>query len=325
MAPIPSNDVAPLKRNSTTANFDAPAAKKQNRGSVRHHRPFGPPTQDIRDQTAPQHGEVVDAVLERSIVLALEAVGFAGADPRALQAFRLEVEEYMHHFLGDVRQSMLGSKRVQPTPADFLQSLHTHQLLLSSLLPHLNPPVTGDKSMVVLRPESAEPEEQDQHVSNLLLGNPNEARSYIPSHFPPFPSQHTYKATPNLPSVERDPRKVRELAAQNARLGEAALRKLVGAGSDIKLSTNAPTGKEVRSLRARRDDVWKEAMQTVTPALSIEPADSDDMQGLEGRGASNRNKASPSGYLSTSVNAGKQYWRRVGKRQISKPPANNPE
>ena len=93
MAPLPSNDLTPLKRNSTTANFDAPAAKKQNRDSIRHHRPLWPPTQAIRDQTAPHDGESVDALLERSIVLALEAVGFAGADPRALQAFRLEVEE----------------------------------------------------------------------------------------------------------------------------------------------------------------------------------------------------------------------------------------
>ena len=226
---------------------------------------------------------------------------------------------------------MLSSRRVQPLPADFLQSLHTHQLLLSSLLPHLNPPVTADRSMVALSPATTEPEPQDQqYLSNLFLDSTSnqEARSYIPSHFPPFPSQHTYKATPSLPSVERDPRRVRELAAQDARLAEAALRKLVGARSDMNLSTTTHTGNGVKSLRARRDDAWKEAMQTVTPALNNGLEDSDDMQGVEGRGgnsASNRNAANPSGYLSTSVNAGKQYWRRVGKRQASNPSANNSE
>ena len=225
---------------------------------------------------------------------------------------------------------MLSSRRVQPTPADFLQSLHTHQLLLMSLLPHLNPPVAADKSLVALLPETTESEPEDPQTSDLFLDSPlnTEARSYIPSHFPPFPSQHTYKATPNLPSVERDPRKVRELAAQDARLGEAALRKLMGARSDMNLSTSAHTGNGVRSLRARRDDVWKEAMQTVTPALSTGLEDSDSMQGLEGHGeysASNRNAVNSSGYLSTSVNAGKQYWRRVGKRQRSKPPTSNGE
>ena len=237
----------------------------------------------------------------------------------------------MHHFLGDVRQSMLSSRRVQPTPADFLQSLHTHQLLLTSLLPHLTPPVTADKSLVVLSPATTEPELENQQVSSDLFldSTSNEdARSYIPSHFPPFPSQHTYKATPSLPSVERDPRKVRERAAQDARLAEAALRKVVRATSDMKLSTTAPAGNAVRSLRARRDDVWKEAMQTVTPTPSIETDDIDGMQGLEGRGghsASKRDAANSNGYLSTSVNAGKHYWRRVGKRQISKPTANNPD
>lgn len=225
---------------------------------------------------------------------------------------------------------MLGSRRVQPTPADFLQSLHTHQLLLMSLLPHLNPPVTADKSLVALLPETTESEPEDPQTSDLILDSAlnTEARSYIPSHFPPFPSQHTYKATPNLPSVERDPRKVRELAAQDARLGEAALRKLMGARSDMNLSTTAHTGNSVKNLRARRDDVWKEAMQTVTPAPSIGLEDSDSMQGLEGHGgfsASNRNAVNSSGYLSTSVNAGKQYWRRAGKRQSSKPATNNAE
>ena len=237
----------------------------------------------------------------------------------------------MHHFLGEVRQSMLSSRRVQPTPADFLQSLHTHQLLLTSLLPHLHPPVPADKSLIVLPPATTESESDDEQVlSGLFLNSASneEARSYIPSHFPPFPSQHTYKATPNIPSVDRDPRKVRELAARDARLGEAALRKLVGARSDMNLSTTAHTGNGVKSLRSRRDDVWKEAMQTVTPTVSIGPEDSDEMQGLEGHGgypALNRNTANPNGYLSTSVNAGKQYWRRAGKRQIPKPPANSAE
>ena len=236
----------------------------------------------------------------------------------------------MHQFLGDVRQSMLSSRRVQPLPADFLQSLHTHQLLLTSLLPHLNPPIISDKSLVVLPPADTEEPEDQQDSSVVFLDriSNHEGRSYIPSHFPPFPGQHTYKATPNLPSMKRDPGKVRELAAQDARLGEAALRKLVGARSDMNLSTTAHTGNGVKSSRAQRDDVWKEAMQTVTPVLSTDSEDSEEMQGLEARGghsASNRNAASPSGLVSTSVNSGKQYWRRVGKRPAPKPPTNNLE
>ena len=96
MAPMPFDTTTmSLKRNATTANFDAPVAKKQNRGPLRHHRTTWRPTQAERDQAAPLAEESVDFLLERTIALALEAVGFAEADPCAIQAFRAEVEECM--------------------------------------------------------------------------------------------------------------------------------------------------------------------------------------------------------------------------------------
>ena len=342
MAPMSFNDVTSLKRNSTTANFDAPAAKKQNRGPLIHHRLNWLPTEAERHQRAPQDGESMDTLLDRAITLALEAVGFAGADPRAIQAFRLEVEECRHmsvmaaemaltladmlHFLGDVRQSMLISKRTQPTPGDFLQSLHTHQLLLISLLPHLNPPIPPEKTHIPLSSETTSPSEQ-QISSNLFLsGAPKEqARSYIPSHFPAFPSEHTYKATPDLPSAEREPRKVRELVAEEARLGEAALRRLVGACSDLRTSDATQTGKGIKSMRAKRDDAWKEAMLAVTPGMDNRSKVGGLFAGSIGQGEGSTSAepvAGLSGYLSTSVNAGKQYWRRPTTRRLLKHPTN---
>ena len=87
------DDIVSLKRNSTTANLDAPAAKRQNRGPLRHHQLKWRPSANDHYQTVPQDEESVSALLERAIVLALEAVGFTGVDPGALQAFRLEAEE----------------------------------------------------------------------------------------------------------------------------------------------------------------------------------------------------------------------------------------
>lgn len=343
MTPLPFDEVVSLKRNSTTASFDAPAAKKQNRGPLRHHRPTWPPTQSDRHQAAPQDGESVDTLLERAIILALEAVGFSGIDPHALQAFRLEVQECrrmgpiaspmvltltdMLHFLGDVRQFMLSSRRVQPIPADFLQSLHTHQLLLASLLPHLNPPVSAEKSQVTLPFESAAPTEKEQQISlasSFNGGEEYESRPYIPDHFPTFPSQHTYKATPWLPSMQKDPRKVRELASEEARLGEAALRRLMGAKSDMNTSYSLQSGKGEKSMRKKRDDVWKEAMQAVTPVPNDGLEIGDKMHGLEEHKQDSRSREVATGssvFLSTSVNAGKQYWRRPGARRTINPSA----
>ena len=93
MTPMPIDDMKFLKRNSTTANLDTPVAKKLNYGPLRHHKPLWLNTQAERDRAAPLDAESFDCLLERSIALALEAVGFADAEPRALESFREATEE----------------------------------------------------------------------------------------------------------------------------------------------------------------------------------------------------------------------------------------
>lgn len=94
MAPLPVDDVPPLKRTSSTADFDLPAAKKQQLRPTRHHHKLQwNPDYIARHQTSPQDEEGARVLLARSIVLALEAVGFESADPVAIESFRAEVEE----------------------------------------------------------------------------------------------------------------------------------------------------------------------------------------------------------------------------------------
>ena len=221
---------------------------------------------------------------------------------------------------------MLSCKRTAPIPEDFLQSLHSHQLSLGSLIPHLNPPIAAGKSWIALPADDA-PQMLQNHQPSLDLligGSSNEyIKPYIPNHLPPFPSEHTFKATPDLPIVKSDPRKVRELATEEARLGEAALRKLVGAISDMQTATPARSGMSVRSMRAKRDEAWREAMQSLTPVTQSNEDGSDQLQGLEIRGTDAGARSTPApanGYLSSSVNAEKRYWRRPGTRRSVQAP-----
>ena len=232
----------------------------------------------------------------------------------------------MRHLFGDVTRSMLSCNRTCPIPEDFLQSLHSHQLHLTSVVPHLNPPVPAEKSQIVLPIDDA-PQVMDNWQTSLDVfledSSSERSRPYIPDHFPGFPSIHTYKATPDLPSAKANPRKVRELATEEARLGEAALRKLVGARSDMNTSTSACNGKGAKSMRARRDEAWKEAMQSVTLVSNDEPDFNDIMQGLESPRMNARLEgaaATSSGYLSSFVNADKRYWRKPGARRTPKDP-----
>lgn len=84
------DNVRSRKRNSTTANFELPSTKKQYFRHGRHHKLTWRPDETIRHQLP---AESAQTLLTRSIALALEAVGFQGADPVAIESFRAETEE----------------------------------------------------------------------------------------------------------------------------------------------------------------------------------------------------------------------------------------
>ncbi len=221
----------------------------------------------------------------------------------------------MAHYLADVRQSMLSCRRTQAIPQDFLQALHTHQLSLRSLLPHLDPPVNPSRTQFPLQIETAQ-EDREQHLrflGPLLNADPNEKlRAYVPNHFPQLPSKHTYKSTPEYAEHEQDPRKVREKATEEGRLGEEALRRLVGAGAD-KSPQESRQGRKTLSARVMRDQVWMETMQAVTQET---PDSMDfDMDNSIGKGKQKEGDPLPGlsfgyGRLGQAVNAEKRYWRK---------------
>ena len=218
----------------------------------------------------------------------------------------------MAHYLADVRQSMLSCRRLQPIPQDFLQALHTHQLSLRSLLPHLDPPVVPSKSQFSVDIESTDSKDQEAYrsISRLLAGSrTDETKKYIPSHFPELPDQHTYQATPDYPIREQDPRKVRERATEEGRLGEAALRKLVTAGT-IRPPEQPQGKKRTLTPREKRNQMWIETMAAVYRESN---RTNDSMMDVDKGKQKEDDQVSlplPAMHLSSGVNAEKQYWRK---------------
>lgn len=93
-------DMHPVKRTSTDAQFDIPFAKKQHRGGLRHHKPVWDLQRSIRlAAPGPDEGNV-QALLTRSLALALGVAGFDGAEPAAMESFRAAVEECTTSNLG---------------------------------------------------------------------------------------------------------------------------------------------------------------------------------------------------------------------------------
>lgn len=84
-----------LKRTSSVAQFDEPAAKKLHRAPTRHHKAVWDLQREQRYNATILGDEDVQSLLTRSIGLALEAVGFEAAAPDAIESFRGDVEECM--------------------------------------------------------------------------------------------------------------------------------------------------------------------------------------------------------------------------------------
>ena len=274
---------------------------------------------------------IIQSLLTRSVSLALEVVGFEFADPVAIESFRADVQECksrihkisrtrrilltlldMAHFLADVRQSMLSSRRTRPVPQDFLQALHTHQLSLRSLIPHLDPPVPPSRSQFTLGIEAAD----DKTGQTLPFLEPTlngvsdeQLKLYVPQHFPAFPSKHTYQATPEFPDREDDPRRIRERATGEARMGEEALRRLVGTTSDDVPVPKSETGLRSRGMRQERENLWRETMQILNTQddRAVKDGEKDRQNG--GHMGQLSKEASR---ISSVVNADKRFWRKAG-------------
>lgn len=228
----------------------------------------------------------------------------------------------IHRFAADVRQSMLSCRRTQATAQDFLQALHTHQLSLRALLPHLQPPIPKRRAPVILpceRPE--EVEQYDHHFLGATLNDaPTEAKQYqIPRHLPPFPSKHTYRATSEVSAREEDPRKIRERVTEEGRLGEEALRRLMSARLRDRPSS-ARVGQGAKSMRTKRDDLWKETMEAASAQHLDEQskkADAMDLDSSAHEAGVTKVSGPDYGRISSAVNADKKFWRKPAPTQRS--------
>jgi hypothetical protein len=219
---------------------------------------------------------------------------------------------------------MLSSRRLQPIPQDFEYALNHHRITPDDLRPYLKSP----PAVAPIRPSLPSPPPEDEvkrklPFLNALRGEESETnRSYVPRHFPDFPSKHTYSSTPVFTERDNDPRKIRERAAEDGRHGEEALRKLASAayrdsptgaiGRDKKLwgrrmeSMETMFEKTVKGLakKLQKDPLAAPGLNaTATPAMEIDigPIEADPKV---------RSKAWNQ-EMGPIVNCERDYWRRT--------------
>ena len=84
-----------LKRPSPSDFELSPSAKRQNQGKRHHHALRYSQPLDQTTASISQDATIIQTLLSRSVGLALDAVGFDGADPVAAESFRAHAEECM--------------------------------------------------------------------------------------------------------------------------------------------------------------------------------------------------------------------------------------
>lgn len=170
----------------------------------------------------------------------------------------------MESIIEETTRFATAARRDHPIPTDFGSMLKLHNLPITSLKPHLRQPIP--QSQLAPTWDLKIPQDDDAYttlplLSEELSGKPDKsAMSHIPSFFPDFPSQHTYRFTPQEDVSTRDSQKIREEAARTAQQGEDALRKLVRA-SKMRKQKEVKTLVEKDVQGKERFRLWEATMR----------------------------------------------------------------
>lgn len=269
-----------------------PPAKRQKLTIAYHHKhKIHHKATSIPGEPAILPPDVLDKLLVESVKAICEEQAWKqGIDEPyiesvVVEALRNAMDEFVQNLCSKVRRSMNAARRVVPIPPDFDSAFYAldlplpdDQLVPYETKPEINPPL--------LPTPPAEDEFHNTHELPQRLLGPELSRqqdlkkfSFNTSSLPPVPSAHTYRDTAVFLDREKDSKRIRELATEEGKLGEQALRKLAGAVKlEAALSTEPETrlvqDKRPRRLR-RQPTLTEEAMfeETMRDLLKQEPGD----------------------------------------------------
>lgn len=218
---------------------------------------------------------------------------------------------------------MLCSRRLQPIPHDFEHALKRARLSADDLRPYLKTtkPVAPVPTLLPSPPPEDEVTRKLPFLNALKGEEGRTSRSYVPKHFPDFPSKHTYSATAVFTERESDPRKVRERAAEDGRHGEEALRKLASAAFRDSLTGSTSKDKKLWGRRMESmESMFEKTVKGLAKKIHKDPAPrggvlSSAMEVDSGPPADGdvkaRSKVSWNLEMGPIVNCERDSWRRT--------------
>lgn len=216
---------------------------------------------------------------------------------------------------------------MQPIPQDFEFALQRAGIGTDELLLQIPSPPTKEPIPTLL--PSPPPEEENLFdaflgmpiLSDALSGEDDRRRnSYIPAHFPQFPSKHTYCFTPVYTDRETDPQTIRELGTKDGRHGEEALRKLARAA--YKDTHVSGVGKGEKRLWGRKSETMESMFEKTIRGVTKKSNKAAEADGKVVDGTQKPTKFSLASLeLAPIVNCERTFWRKAttGSSKTDKP------
>ncbi|KAF9971482.1 transcription initiation factor TFIID subunit 8 [Actinomortierella ambigua] len=287
---------APLPGTATSTESSAtPSVVKKRKKALRKiddMEPAPPPSNRMDRATA-------DATCQRLMaVLALNA-GFNGSTTSALYHLTSMFEHYTQQLYSVAHAFAEHAGRTQPSVHDLQQALKDVKVDPQELIQYIKKAKESKIPLLkgALKETIPEPKKFKQEVKPVLASDEEELseseeepleeeeqqlhekskkkdgaasgpaprrvpiRKAVPDHLPPFPSKHTYKRTPVYFYRATDPQTIREMNAEQSRLVETNLKRLMAAENKISmaqhkdtLDTLDPTTGRAGSAMAMSDD-----------------------------------------------------------------------
>ncbi|KAF9110896.1 hypothetical protein BGX27_005735 [Mortierella sp. AM989] len=247
--------------NTTTQRWNGGATTITNRAKTQGQSQNRHIASTSNNPPTPRHlmdSATAEATCKKLVaVLALDA-GFEGITASALESLTRAFENYTQQMYSIAHSFSELAGRTKPNIHDLQQAFTDMNLNPASLesyvktasksrTPLLRGPLQEtiakgqkkkEKKIKLLDSdiEDNSDSEDDEPAPSSIPGTKVTARTVVPDHLPPFPSKHSYKQTPVFVKRPNDPQKIRELNAEQSRLVESNLKRLMAAENKVAMA-----------------------------------------------------------------------------------------
>ncbi|KAF9438851.1 transcription initiation factor TFIID subunit 8 [Entomortierella beljakovae] len=214
----------------------------------------------FQSRSQPATQQVMDSVTAEATckkivaILALDA-GFEGITASALETLTCALENYTQQMYTIAHSFSELAGRTKPNIHDLQQAFNDMNLNPASLESYVRKASKSSKRLVDKLLDAKPQRKKEKNIKLLdsdiednsdsdddeppapsTSGAKITARTIVPDHLPPFPSKHSYKKTAVFVKRPTDPQKIRELNAEQSRLVESNLKKLMAAENKVAMA-----------------------------------------------------------------------------------------